>query len=621
MLNKFYFLFFVSFWVFSCRETGVDKLRSDYLANNCNSIDTILQEVERAPSSLKPSVLSNAVNRFYFNNKKEDAKRILDKWQGNDVLNSDEIYSEYLINDLGYYHLWEGNLDSTFKYIQINEKKTLKDTWSKYAFINLKGSFFYIKGDLQTSKSHFLEGFILAKKQNISIYIEKFSVNLGAIAFEENQYGTASKFFSSAYQIVKRENRKNPGLINNLAAIYLQEQNIDLAYNTILKLRDELEPKSSNYYAILAKINFANILIAKNELNRAYQTLDNISQFAIPESLLGEYLIARLKIIQEKEWNGIDQFVEVYKDNLIKFNSILIQKFGPGLMELITKKPHFFSILKLNKSDSLFSKLPIYNYYQNKLRALNYKQTGNIVTAYNTMVLADLSLQKYNAISDSVKLADLANSLQLLELEEEFKNQKIQLDFSQNELTKNRSIITLLFIVVIVVGLLGFYIYQNKNQKVQFAHLQLLNKTREAEFLTKETKLNSRITELSKIIIEKSKFLAESIKQGPYANEPEIFAVQKELEQLSLIDTALDSQAAKEVFQSKRNYIEIPAFKDLNETQQRILILSVEEYKAKEIAVALNLSPAYIRNVKTLLRKILNTMGLENFKDLKNYTN
>ena len=94
-------------------------------------------------------------------------------------------------------------------------------------------------------------------------------------------------------------------------------------------------------------------------------------------------------------------------------------------------------------------------------------------------------------------------------------------------------------------------------------------------------------------------------------------AVQRELEQLSKIDNAVNIQAAHEIFEAKMEYLEFSDFKELNETQKRILVLSVENYRAKEIALALNLSYPYVRNVQTKLRKILHSLNLANFSDVK----
>ena len=223
----------------------------------------------------------------------------------------------------------------------------------------------------------------------------------------------------------------------------------------------------------------------------------------------------------------------------------------------------------------------------------------------------------YTVISDSTKFADINNNLKLIDLEDQLNTRNIELIHTKNENNKNRIIIGLMIASLIVLTSLAFFIFQNRNQKIKNAELELVNKSQETEFLEREARLNSRITNLSKIIIDKSKFLAETIKQGPYSNEPEIHAVQKELEQLSLIDVAVNIQAANEIFETQPSYLQFNAFKDLNETQSRILVLSVENYRAKEIATSLNLSYAYVRNVQTKLRKILSTLNIENFRDVK----
>ena len=617
MINKLSFFILGIIAFVSCRNESDIHKKSSYLSEQCNSVDTIISEIGANPNLYEPKVLSRALIRFYYGSQKEKAKSLLYKWKSHEKLGTNSPYYEYLLNDLGYFNLWEGHLDSTAYYINQRENYVVQDTWNVFSFINLKGSYHYVQGSFEEAKKIFLQGYILAKNQNVNRYIEQFSVNLGAIAFQQNQYGTAAKYFSSAYSILKQEKRKNIVLINNLAASLLYDNNYIKAREIISELEIELNSEKNDYNGVLAKINYANILLETESAAAAKKVIYGLNLEEVHESLQGELTISLFKIIERENWKELDAFIERHEKVIRQNLPLIIKKFGSAIKNLIKIDPKYYQTLGIHKIDTSQLSDPKSQYNYHKIQTLHFEQNGNFNNAFNSMKAAAKAIELYTVISDSTKFADINNNLKLIDLEDQLATRNIELIHTKTENNKNRIIITLMIASLIVLSTLAFFIFQNRNQKIKNAELEILNKTQETEFLEREARLNSRITSLSKIIIDKSRFLAETIKQGPYSNEPEIFTVQKELEQLSLIDHAVNAESANEIFESKPKYLGLPVFKDLNETQQRILTLSIEDYKAKEIATALNLSYAYVRNVQTKLRKLLTPYNLKNFKDIK----
>ena len=601
----------------SCQNESEIHKKSTYLSEQCNSVDSIISEIGANPDLYEPKVLSRALIRFYYGSHQDKAKSLLYRWKNHEKLNTNSPYYEYLLTDLGYYNLWEGNLDSTAYYINQRENHVVQDTWNVFSFINLKGSYHYVKGSFEDAKKIFLQGYILAKNQNVNRYIEQFSVNLGAIAFQQNQYGTAAKYFTSAYSILRQEKRKNIVLINNLAASLLYDNNQIKAREIMSELKTELNSDKNDYNVVLAKINYSNILLETESVLAAKKVIYGLNIEEVHESLQGELTISLLKIIEKENWIELDAFIKRHEKIIQKNLPLIIKKFGSSLKNLLKIKPYYYTTLRINEIDTSHLNDPLSLYHFHNIQTLNFEQKGNFKNAYNSIKEAAQAIELYTVISDSTKFADINNNLKLIDLEDQLNTRNIELIHTKNENNKNRIIIGLMIASLIVLTSLAFFIFQNRNQKIKNAELELVNKSQETEFLEREARLNSRITNLSKIIIDKSKFLAETIKQGPYSNEPEIHAVQKELEQLSLIDVAVNIQAANEIFETQPSYLQFNAFKDLNETQSRILVLSVENYRAKEIATSLNLSYAYVRNVQTKLRKILSTLNIENFRDVK----
>lgn len=617
MRNRFILFLILFLSGNSCKKGNPDSEEIVYLSQHCTSADTIINVIAENPQNFKPTVISNALMRFYFGKEKEEARKLITNWRNHPHLSVIDPYKPFLLIDLGYYYLWEEQLDSVDHFISLREKINVTDTWNSLSFFSLKGSHAYLIKNFDAAKQIFLEGYILAKKYNINRYIEQFSVNLGAIAFQQGQYGTAAKFFSSAYAIISKEKRKNPVLINNLAACLLQENKPSLAKKILSTLGEETQRSDLSYTGILTKINLANATLFLNQTEEAKSYLLPLHTSNIPETLQGEYLATYLSLIKSNQWRNIDSFVTTNQTYLIRNKEVLLDKFGSSLQELINLNSSYFYQLGFDKIRPTELSSAKGKYFYFLLQADHFQKQNQLNKAYQSSLAAIKALDKYTVVSDSIKLSDINGNLKLLTIEDELKTRNIELEFTKKSNSKNQIIIILLIILTLGLALLGFYIYQNRNQKIQNAQLQLQNKTKEAVFLAQESKLNSRITSISKIIIEKSKFLAETIKKGPYSNEPEIHAVQRELEQLSMIDNAVNIQSAHEIFETKTDYLEFSAFKELNETQKRILVLSVENYKAKEIALALNLSYPYVRNVQSKLRKILNAVNLANFTDVK----
>lgn len=601
-----------------CGKTQKNKTLVDYYSNTCKSIDSIITFSENHPNYLK--ALSNSVIRFYYSGDHSKARELLERAKNSEKIAKNPVAQQYQYSDWGFYYLWEQKYDSCK--LQINQWQALNhtDTINHLIGIQLIGNYHYIINNLDSSRYYFSEGYRLSKFYTQESSTERFANNLGAIAFQSGLYATAASYFSEASLINKKSNKINAVLTNNLAACYLNESKIQLAYDLLKTLQNELDLKNNTYEGFLTRLNYLEALINLNQIEEAKTYIHAFQWDDIPKSLKGEYLVNVLNISKAENWKDLPSLFEKYQTDFAIYNTKLLHKFGNGLIDLYKINPKIYGLLEIDNLEVVPDKLSmnaLHFYYH--LKSLESQKRGNVNEALVHILESNQSLVRYNKLTDSLKIVDTESKINFAELEDKFRLSQIELSHTKDINKQNKTIIILISILAVIFLGLGYYIYQNRNQKIKLAALELEAKTAETAFLVKEQRLNSRILSLSKIIIDKSKHLAETIKQGPYSNEPEIHAVRKELEQLSLIDAAVNLQAANEIFETKVEYLEFAAFKELNETQQRILVLSVENYKAKEIATALNLSYAYVRNVQTKLRKILNSLNIESFKEVKDF--
>lgn len=601
-----------------CDTNTVDSERSKYLSLNCLSEDSIINEYTQNYKNLEYSVISRAVTRFYVEGKIDKANKILSSVSQMPELKTDSKLQAFHYIDLGFYYLWSQEFDSARVFIEKREKLPLIDTQNYLTLYNLKGSYYYSIQEIDSARNQFFNGYILATDWQKLNYIERFSVNLGAIAFSQNQYGTAVGYFSNAYKAMKKQGNSNLVLANNLTASLLQEEKLDKAYEIIEPYFKKLKSTDTNYNSQLTRLNYIQVLEAQGNWDAAKLVLIDLERINIFSSLQTDFLASYLKYYRHLNWNGFKDFYRTRKEEFDSQWLNLLNRHGQLINELVQKFPDLFSNFKSYLSNSDLNIGSHGKYHLHNLAA-NYFELHH---EFNSELYHRKTAQKYyaeyNSLNDSIRLADIENSIAIVELEDRLEKSESQLRYSSQLLSYQKGIIGALAIIAIVLIALGYYIYTNRTQKIKYSELLLESKSKEAAFLEEEKKLNSRILTLSKMIIEKSKELATKIKNGPYSNEPEIFQVQKELEQMALTDQVVQSTPELRVFENEYPFIdEIEEFKNLAESKKRILILSVENYRPKEIATTLNLSYAYVRNVQTDLRKILKENNFTEFRELK----
>jgi hypothetical protein len=586
------------------------------MAKECQSEDSIITFVGQNPNELK--VLSNSIMRFYFSGDKETALRLLKTADKSKSIKSNPFFLNNHYSDWGYYYLWEGKLDSTAYYLNLWDGIPNQDPYNYLTILQLKGTYFYFKNRIDSAKYYFSEGYRLSKQEKNEPLQARFANNLGAIAFQASMYGTSSYYFSDAYRINSKNQLDNKMLTNNLAACYLNENDPKKAIELLRKLEDALVLGNNSYEGTLTKINYISALLSLNKIKDAKKIIENMFSEKIPEALQGELFILRLRYLQKNDFEDAQSFVLREAEKFKEFNSLILQKFGTGIIELYSRYPKIYQYLDLKIGPERLNEFNSKTkHHYHKIRSLEYERKGLTQKALSELRYANESLREYNSITDSLKIADTRANIALVELEDQLNQSTKELNYSKRLNKQNRvSIILLALLIIILIGF-GYFIYQNRTNKIRLAQLEIDSKSLEASFLEEEKRLNSRITSLSKIIIDKSKELAQKIKEGPYSNEPEIYNVQKELEQLSLINATVNTTSDLDILNQDHGFLKNAGFAKLNDTKKRVLILSVEQYKPKEIAATLGLSYAYVRNVQVELRKLIQQNGFSSFQELK----
>ena len=595
------------------------------MAKECQSEDSIITYVEQNPKELK--VLSNSIMRFYFSGKKEAALRLLKGAGESPNIKSSPFFLNNHYSDWGYYYLWEGQLDSTAYYMNLWDGIPNQDSYNYLTVLQLKGTYFYFKNRIDSAKYYFSEGYHLSKQEKNEPLQGRFANNLGAIAFQASMYGTASYYFSDAYRINSKNQLDNKMLTNNLAACYLNENDPKKAIELLRTLEDAMVLENNTYEGALTKINYISALLSINKVEDTKEIFEAMFSKNIPESLQGELFVLRLRYLQKNDFEDAQSFILNEAEKFKEFNYLILQKFGNGIMELYSRYPEIYQYLDLKiGSERLNEFNSKTKHHFHKIRSLEFERNGMVKQALYELRNANESLREYNSITDSLKIADTRANIALIELEDQLNQSTKELNYSKRLNEQNRiSIILLGLLIIILIGF-GYFIYQNRTNKIRLAQLEIDSKSREADFLEKENAqilenqyLNSRLTALSSIIVNKTDGLIKLIDEAPNCKDKTLVKVKSELKSFKISDKTVKKANPRlsELDQYKWLWSSVEDLNSLSTTMKQVLVLSLEGVKPKEISTVLNLSYAYVRNLRTKIKRVLKANGIEDFRSVK----
>ena len=211
-------------------------------------------------------------------------------------------------------------------------------------------------------------------------------------------------------------------------------------------------------------------------------------------------------------------------------------------------------------------------------------------------------------LKDSLQDKDIENEIAQVELNHRIsEKQKIINQAS----TKNKFIlIGLLCAVIVLVALLIVLrlILRNRKNSTQILELEKTMRENEIVVLQKEKELKEKTITLAQSVLVQVSKLSENIRNSSFSKDPQVLLLKQDLDRLSELSTSfseLDIQ--NDVAYSEFDYLfdKIPSLAPLNQTERKILILTIMGSRPKEIGSVLALNDQYVRNVKSKIKKLL----------------
>ncbi len=597
----------------------------DYYRDEIEStveVDSVISLLDKLPSGKYESVGYDKAAQYY-DGQRESYEKLLSYL--NDRVGRDN--TEYGIASLyvgkGLVALSGGQMDSVVYYIQEAEKVMPLGN-NRCSYFELIAMYHLRRSDLKMSKTYLNKGLEEAIRHRDVVKRRFFLNKLGSICFNESLYGAASKYFLEVYSTYPSGKGAPAELIGNIISVKIVEGNYQEAEVFWKKNEELLASARDRYSRQLVLINRIELNLHLGRFDETESLFAELPDSMVLSNLRIHHLANRLKFAQERSPKSVGSLLGRHIDWVMADYFGAVTRLEPYLLLSINEEDGLLEADSLeswkNRSVEQFEENPMASSNHYKLISTIYsKQPKMMAEAYKVLEISNDYKDKYHLLDDSVKRADFT-------AKKDFESMKTKQFAFEKEMLQQKKINGYLAgtygSVVLTLFLLVLFLWARqtaKKKELDWAQMQLHIQVEEKEFLQKEKELNARIIGLSELVMEKSLELSKKLKVLNTSNSPEIETLRKELEALGRVETTSRPQIADSKLKEQGDILEqYPQLKAMNLTEKRIFILSVDGYKSKDIAAIVGVSPQYIHNVRSKIRKVLgvdNSVHWESFKD------
>ncbi len=586
----------------------------------CLSADSLIEYFTTHEADINPIYLSYHIQKLVVKNQLPEAKK-LDSFSKEYVKKSPKKQiAFYFYIDKGYRCLSNPDQDGCQDiYKKINDLSAeINDSAYTVVCLTYNGSFHFFQNKIDSANKIFLQAYNLALATQNKPYIERLCNNLGSIAMKMKQFRNARYYLSKALVIMKENKVSNPVLISNLATAYMSEGNYLQAKRTLL---DEIKNNSSNndYNNQLLDFNLAMAYQNLQEFDQSQKILDSYKNKTINGALNSSFFVLELNQAKLRGKSQLKSFIQLKSPINREMRIALMDYFKNSLKGIMKDQPNILKDLGFSEVELTGAEYNRFDYEKNEILAQLAINNQQYSMAYVYKDLSNKALdelnskQKLNAESEidlAVKNVELDHSVQSLKSENKYKSNHIIL-------TNIILILTILLLVIIVYS-------WRKNSRIHKSQLEtaqemLAIKTESERLQMNENRLNEKLFSLSKLIVEKSIQFANELKQSDVAKNPKIIEIRRGLEKLAEIDNTFEKTKTELSTDAiyKPIFDRYPDLNQLSVNGKKVLILSIQGYKPKEVAAMLDLSYDYVRNLKTKLNQIFANNQISSYQDLK----
>lgn len=606
-------VFLSSILIIFIASCGGDEEYREYIQSRCNDIDSIFQYYDSHKSEENLYLLSGIYNRF----KSTTSNELADSFLNRRLIRIDSgIDTEKAV-------ILSTQLDLAFKWVFSNEiikGDSILEILAKNEgfaphfdklYYQIQGSKQYMDGEYNSAIKNFESGLEIAQKLEDTSSIIIFSVNLGATSNALGLQGAAQNYFVSAYEL----DTSNLMLLNNIASILIQQQRFEEAEVYLnKKLNQILDFESKSYSNIMLRLTYTGLKQSQGDWKTSNLIIKSLKDSDIPYSH---------NMVFNSFW--IKDSISRFEDNdaqILYLNSLSREGLSDLLLEFI--------------DDFYDGKLPeIREYYAKNinrligedygdeyqaclisLEAYNARKNGNYTLAYQLENQAKHLIYLSMKTENARQAVDIQKEIDLVRLKQSNKliNEKLEYIQDVSKLKNTVIGISIVFIIGLSIGIIQFRRISIKNAELKDELLH--QKEAERNALERENEANKRVISISDLIIQRARDLKKEV-SNIAVNDRDVLKPSLEIiDHILLVNSTVNTTKTVR----KVDFSAFPFLTDnLTDSQLKILGLTLEEYKPKEISAALDLSYAYVRNVQSKIRKLLRDEGFEEFQDFQRH--
>ncbi len=591
---------------------------SIYAISTADSVISILDKMS------EDEYLKIAIDKLsIFQSNQELEFKKLRRYIDNRVKSNDDSYGmSLLLITHGFECDERGESDSVQYYL--DEAESLLPVGSdKSYYYHLKSVHLMGKRELRAAKELINKGLAEATKFNDLHVRSSLLNNLSTIYFYQSLFGAASKCFLEVYDNYPKDEPMPAVLINNIVSLKLAENNYKAADEFWKKNEAIIEAAKDPYARGVLSINKLQINISLARWDQSAALLSSMRDSTILPEFRVEFLGCRLKQQMQVDASKVSAMVKSHMpwiaDNYFK----AISGINEFMEYAVLENTDLFELDSLtiwhDRLKVQFKENPRANGNHYRLMAKILKLKDDPDKAYIALNQSMEFENEFLNFHDSLTRADFTAKKEL----EALKNSQLEYELELSNRKKISNYTYGLFgslgLVLILTALFFWMKQRVKQRELAMANYQLSLQREEKSHIQKEKEMNERIIHMSELVLSKSMEISKKLKTIKTENPQELDLIRRDLEAMSRVENTTRPQLADSKIKEQGDIFDhYPALKTLSLTEKRIFILSVDGYKSKDIAAIVGVTPQYIHNVRSKIRRILgidNSTHWESFKE------
>jgi DNA-binding CsgD family transcriptional regulator len=593
----------------ACSDHEDWKKEARFYAEQCLSVDSIIDFAKDQDALDIRPYLSRAFNRFHFSGDSARADDLLAKIESLPI-DSDSFWLHTAQMNHLFRAMWNQD-ERSFNALNAEYEQlwASADSGLVINMCNAAGSMEFARGNLDSAMGYFMRGLSYSEQLDRDGDIMQLASNVGTIYFYKSIPGLASYYFSLAVEAMERAQIANPMLVNNVISALGEEGKHKESLQYYEDHKSILRSAIDDYTRNTIQLNYAYVLsnMGRNEESSAW--LDSLNFAELGDHLKIDYLNLEVGLLAERGlWSQANAVLDEHRDFIWSHSPQCLVRMAPILTGIADSGRLQFNWDRLRQEAEGWMQGEQLELNE-KLDLLGLLKAGPFKAELKQSFAQRYRDQHYSYFqqSDSVRVSNIESLVTIGKLKREQERARAEMEQAREN---SRWLRTTAVLVTFMLFLLVVNLFQWRRDRARIEKELTLSLELEKQgkaILEQERSYTDRIRLLSEALIAKSMRWSEMIKSSHIAKDPVAIQIRRELETIATIKGNFEYDESimargESVEEALRHF---PELEELSHTAKEVVLLSISGQKPREIAKLLSLNEQYIRNLKSSAKKQL----------------